>query len=102
VGLSVVLETEDGEAIESVDDPTNILHRLLPRHDDESYSLLRFIDWDGDTVFNRMQIPTFIVEWQRIKPRAGDERDLSLLAQVEKLAERCLEEPHQYLKFYGD
>lgn len=55
MGLSIVLETESGEELERVDDPSNILHRLLPRSDNGSYLLLRFIDWYGDTVFNQLQ-----------------------------------------------
>jgi len=102
MGLSIVLETEDGEELARVDDPTNALHRLLPRHDDESYCLVRFIDWEGDTVFNRIQIPTFLAEWTRLKKGTNDDHDLRLLGQIEKLAERCGEEPHHYLKFYGD
>jgi hypothetical protein len=102
MGLSIVLETEFGEALERVDDPTDILHHLLPSCDDNSYCVLRFIDWYGNTVFNRQQVQIFLEEWEKIKVRARDERDVELLARVAKLAEKCLSEPHQYLKFIGD
>ena len=62
--------------------------------------VLRFIDWYGDTVFNHLQIPSFLAEWATLKPRGQEER--SLLDQVAALARRVEGEPHLYLKFYGD
>ncbi len=101
MGLTVVLETERGQRLDAIDDPTNILHRLLPSHDDETYQLLRFIDWYGDTVFNLLQIDTFLKEWSRLRSRAHAPEELELLLRIEKLARRCKDEL-LYLKFYGD
>ena len=61
MGFCVRLESEDGEPLEEIEDPKNILHQLLPS-EDASYNFLRFIDWYGETVFNRLQIPSFISE----------------------------------------
>lgn len=51
MGLSIVLETERGEPLDRVDNTKNLLHELLPLHDDLSYQLLRFVDWYADTTF---------------------------------------------------
>jgi hypothetical protein len=102
MGLSATLEDENGEAIDVVHDPTNVLHRILPPIEDTTYQCLRFVDWYGDTVFNRLQMECFLEEWERIRCRARGSREEELLSQIESLARRCEREPHLYLKFYGD
>lgn len=58
MGLGICVEDEIGNMIgDEVGDPRNILHRLLPDHDDSSFICLRFIDWYGDTLFNTLQLP---------------------------------------------
>ena len=100
--LSVALETERGEQLASVEDRANALHRLLPSGDDSSYHHLRFIDWYGDTVFNQLQMEPFLDEWARLKEVAETTEETALVEQVAALALRCEDEPHLYLKFYGD
>lgn len=103
MGLSVVLETESGEELERVDDPSNMLHVLLVGADERSCSLLRFIDWYGDTVFNHLQIESFLIEWEVLDQqsiRSSEEK--ALLDRIKKMAQRAQKEPHLYLKFYGD
>lgn len=102
MGIKVVLESEDGKPVEDVGDPTNILHRLLPSPEDKSFQYLRFIDWYGDTVFNRLQMESFLAEWKRLATAATTVEDKNLITHIENLAIRCQKEPHLYLKFYGD
>jgi hypothetical protein len=52
MGITAVLETEDGTQLETVEDPTNALHRKLPKGGDSKYQCLSCIDWYGDTTFN--------------------------------------------------
>jgi len=47
MGLSVVLEDENGEPLDRFDDERNLFHRLLPKPDDATYQLIRFVDWYG-------------------------------------------------------
>jgi hypothetical protein len=49
MGLNIVLTDCNGELIESIDDPKNFLHKLLPPADEASESVLAKIDWYGDT-----------------------------------------------------
>lgn len=102
MGLSVVLENERGSPIQIVIDPKNYLHRLLPSVDDQSYQCLRFIDWYGYTVFNHLQMPTFLEEWQRLKDKTNSEEEIQLLLKIENLAFDCQSEQHEYLRFIGD
>lgn len=101
MGFCVILEGEDCEPLEQVEDPENILHQLLPS-EDPSYQYLRFIDWYGDTVFNRLQIQPFLGEWDRLTELVRTPGENALLARIRELAIRCSKEPHLYLRFSGD
>jgi hypothetical protein len=102
MGLAVRVETEDGSRIAEVLDPTNVLHRLLPSEDDDTYHCLRYVDWYGNTVFNRLQMETVLRELDRIRLAVHGAGELELLDRLKELAHRCEAEPHLYLKFYGD
>lgn len=65
MGFHINLETERGEVLAPVIDPQNHLHRLSERSLREQ-PLLAEIDWYGDTVFNRMQMPRFLSQWQAL------------------------------------
>lgn len=101
MAFDIRLEDERGNTIDSASD-TGVLGRILPELYDTRFILLRFIDPYGDTVFNRMQIETFIEEWKRIYPSEAPPEERTFMCKVEELAERCRSEPHLYLKFYGD
>jgi hypothetical protein len=102
VGLTIVLESEDGRAIAAVEDIKNRLHDLLPNHDDDRFQVIRFIDWYGDTVVNRVQAATFLQEWETLRKKANSKEDQDLVFAIRELALRLQAEPHLYLKFYGD
>lgn len=102
MGLTAVLENEAGEPLGQVEDPTNILHRLLPGPNDTTYRYIGAIDWYGDTVFNHLQALHFLDEWRRMSAKASGPSETTLIRAIEKMAERVAEERHLYLKFYGD
>lgn len=102
MGLKVRLEDEDGEELDILMDPHNLLHRLLPRPDDSTFICLRFVDWYGNTVFNRGQAATVLSELDRLRPTAKNDDERLLLDEIANFARRCADEPHLYLKFYGD
>ena len=100
--LTCKLEAEDGEVLGEVNDGDDVLHRLLPKPDEETFHCLRFVDWYGDTVFNRMQAERVLVELSLLQRRATSAAERQLLERIERLARRCRDEVHLYLKFYGD
>ncbi len=102
MGLGIVLQDERGKRIDGVEDPTNILHRLLPSPDDMSSRCLRYVDWYGDTVFNRRQIGDVLEELQLLSKKAHADDEKELLGRIINLARRCQGEAHLYVKFCGD
>ena len=102
MGLTIVLEGETGEQVDRIEDPTNILHHLLPSPEDTRYQCIGAIDWYGDTVFNRLQAPKFLEEWRRIAADASGPAEAAVVRTIEKMAERVANEPHLYLRFRGD
>ena len=102
MGLCIQLADERSAALDVVTDDANVLHRLLPRIDDDSRPMLSSIDLYGDTVFNALQMKRFLAEWDDIMQRARSPEERMLTAAVKKLAERCRDEVHLYLKFIGD
>jgi hypothetical protein len=102
LGLTVVRQNESGKVIDRIEDPRNLLSALIP-NEDGSFFCLRFIDWYGDTIFNRLQIKEqFLPEWKRLFRQTLNEDQRTLLQNIEKMAERCLDQPRQYLEFMGD
>jgi hypothetical protein len=102
MGLCIALINEGGENLAFITDDKNFLHKLLPPADDDSSPMLASIDWYGDTVFNSVQMRRFIPEWNILKQRTRNVEEQQLVAAVERLAERCKDEVHLYLKFIGD
>ena len=66
------------------------------------FELLRYIDWYGNTVFNRLQMETFLREWERLRERVHTSKALALHLRIKTLAEHSLTTPHLCVKFYGD
>lgn len=102
MGLNAVLESERGDCIEEIADPKNILHRLLPLVESPSSQCLKYIDWYGDTVFNKLQMESFLKEWGQLYSKATSDEERKIIEAIQKLAERCQNGIHTYLKFYGD
>jgi hypothetical protein len=101
MGFDINLEKENGEVLANIGDPKNILHRLLERCQAEEPHLAE-IDWNGDTTFNRLQMPRFLAEWELVSKNGETQEEASLIAAVKDLAERCADGVHLYLKFIGD
>jgi hypothetical protein len=102
MGIEVVVEDERGIKIASLEDPTNILHRVLPRPDDMRFQHLSRVDWYGDTTFNRNQVPDVRQELKRLASAGKGVEEIDLIRRLDALAEKAEAEPHLYLKFYGD
>jgi hypothetical protein len=99
VGIDINLQNENGEILESVGDPRNLLSKLLPNG---GFSLLSGIDRYGDTTFNRLQMDPFLQEWGHLHSKAPTSEQAKLLGEIEKLALRCRDGRHLHLKFVGD
>ncbi len=103
MGFEIELQDELGHRIDGVADSKNTLTRLLPSSEKSAtYPMLAGIDPYGDTVFNRLQISRFLSEWGDVVKSARMQEDSELVREIEKLARRCSDEVHIYLKFIGD
>ena len=71
--VDCVLETEDGDELERVDDPTGVLNHLIPEIAEDAFHCWRFVNAYGDTVFNVLQMPQFLKELAVLRERSGDE-----------------------------
>lgn len=101
MGLNVVLTDCNGKVLERINDPKNLLHKLLPPADEASESVLAKIDWYGDTYFNYLQAKRFLEEWDQLKQYAESSEEKTLLVSVRQLAVRC-QHDRALLRFIGD
>lgn len=103
MGLTVELYDEQGDPqAGSVEDPTNVLHRLLREKDLAAYPMLSGIDWYGDTIFNGQQMERLIPEWQSLADATKSAAEQRVVASILKLARQCQDGVHLYLKFMGE
>jgi hypothetical protein len=99
--LTVVLQTLDGNTLEEIIPKRAVLNGILP-FGDPSFPLLRFVDEYGDTLFSTSQMEGFLPEWNVLIARAANDDEKETLLQIRRLAEKCKEEPHTFLRFAGD
>ncbi len=103
VGLEIVLQDEWGGKIASVADPKNLLAGLLPTAEKaDAYPMLAGIDPYGDTIFNPLQITRFLREWADVISNSRTPEEWALTSEIERLARRCADEVHAYLRLIGD
>ena len=88
--MNIVLTDCNGEFVERIDDPKNLLHRLLPAADEASDSVLAKIDWYGETYFSHLQIKRFLTEWDQLERHAQSAEKKALIVGVSHLALRVL------------
>jgi hypothetical protein len=101
LAIEVALQNERGEVLVIVHDSRNLMPRLLERSmADEPF--LAQIDWYGDTVFNRVQMPRFMSAWRALEQQAQTPEEAKLVNEIRELAERCESDLHPHLKFTWD
>ena len=97
-----MLTDEFGGKIEEIGDPYQLLPPLFPPEDHPGYPFLGSIDLYGNTVFNRIQMRRFLAEWAYVVSQAKSTPEQELVAAIERMACRCRDDVHIYLKFIGD
>jgi len=102
MGLTVTLQGEDGAAIETVEDPSNLLHAVLTGEPGAGLPWAETIDWYGDTTFNHIQAGRLREEWARLLAVARDRETVALLRQIDGLLQSCATGVHLHVKFWGD
>jgi hypothetical protein len=97
MSLVVKLEDQLGEPGEWA-----MLHGVVPARDERDFPVLRGIDPYGTTVFNHLQMPSFLDEWDRVRDRARDDSQQEAWSKVRKMAEDCGRDRDLTLKFVGN
>ena len=67
MSLVVKLEDDLGERSDWI-----MLHGVIPAREEKDFPCLRGIDLYGKTVFNHLQMESFLEEWERVRDRAHD------------------------------
>ena len=102
MGLDVYLEDEFGEELDLFIDEGGILAAAIPAGD-AAYPMLRYVDIEGVTAFNRLQLGAVIPELERLEAaNATMTNTKGAIARVLKLARKAASEPHLYLSLLGD
>jgi hypothetical protein len=101
MGFDINLQDERGVVRATISDPQNLLHRLLERSFTDE-PLLVEIDWYGDTVFNRLQMPRFLSQWKILAAHSKTPEEAKIVEDVKALAMECEGAVHLYIKFVGD
>src|ERR1035437_2211431 len=94
LAMSLVVKLEDdlGERSEWV-----MLHGVVPATSHADFLLLSGIDPFGKTVFNHLQMETFLREWDRAKDLVRDDSQLEAWEKVKTMAETCRQDRDLYL-----
>lgn len=93
----VKLEDDLGERSEWI-----MLHGVIPSREERDYPCLRGIDPYGETVFNHLQMESFLEEWDRVRDRASDESQKDAWQKIKEMAEICRQDRDLYLRFVGN
>lgn len=97
MSLVVKLEDDLGERSEWV-----MLHGVIPLREERDFPYLRSIDPYGKTVFNHLQMESFLEEWERVRGRAADESQQDAWQKIKEMAETCRHDRDLYLRFVGN
>jgi hypothetical protein len=78
MSIDVTLIFEDGEVLGRVEKPiqelTDLVASIQAEPEASSFPLLRYLDSDGDTVFNVRQMEDFLEEWGRLRAKRKRQR----------------------------
>lgn len=102
MSLRIRLEGERGQQHASISDTNHLLWRLMRESDLKHTCCLRFIDPYGNTIFNRLQMPQLLIELESLHEFITSNEQAELLSKIEELVRLCAQEPHNYIKIYGD
>jgi hypothetical protein len=102
LGLNVAIQDERGKQRQIVLDERNLIGPLLGYPKFLQSPMIASIDRYGDTIFNRVQIDQFLIEWAEISQKASTVDERILISQVKEFAETVRDSVHLYLIFIGD
>ena len=65
---------------------------------------IKYIDLFDDAIFNSLQVKDLVLDIEFLKQQSelSDSERMEILNNITELCNITLNEPHQFLKFYGD
>jgi hypothetical protein len=100
MGLDATLEDEFGEELDALADEDGRLSAAWPVGN-PAYPLLRHVDPEGTTLYNRLQLAAALPEFEAFALAAPPELKPAA-SRLLKFARKGAAEPHLYLRFLGD
>ena len=101
MGINLRLNDNDGNMLAQVSDGEEILSKFLGSVKVEHTVCLRFVDPDGDTIFNQRQIPVLIEELESLGSLIRDRLTGLHLEKVLALTREGDGLPGAYVWFYA-
>ena len=98
MGWTVIKEDFKGKAETTLTDEFRLSNTAILFNG--QFRLLKYLDPYDDTTFNSQMIKDLILDLEELKTHLPT--DKNRIDEVIELATSCLDEPHTFLKFYGD
>jgi hypothetical protein len=96
------LEDNRGKVVLTLEDAAGVVDDVLVPLSKKRNGQLQFVDRYGTTVFNGAQAEALLSEIEEARALSQSASQGQLLSSLKDLARRCSDEPHLFLKFYGD
>lgn len=95
---TVVLEDEKRKKVDSLscEFTIKLFHEIIKCNE---FFLIKYLDPYGDTSFNNLQMDDLIIDLKHLVKLGYNN---NLIDEVVFLANKCKDQPHLFLTFYGD
>ena len=88
--MSLIRAVVTGEKGNEFDNGIVLPSGIFPNINDQRFALLRFVDPYGNTIFNRLQIPTLLADLLRLSESTMmGHKEQELMKHVELLCKQC-------------
>lgn len=98
--LKIFLEDHHGEELTALPE-TRLLNSFLPDLDDEAFTLLGYVDPDGETIFHHAQAPALFADLNQLKSRLPYEDGVEFIEEIMALVVQLANDPNVRLRFSG-
>ncbi len=97
--MRILLEDAHGEELAFLPE-TRLLNAFLPDLDDEAFTLLGYVDPDGETIFYPAQALVLFADLNQLKTRLSDD-GVAFVEEIMGLVVRLANDPNARLRFSG-
>jgi hypothetical protein len=98
--MKILLEDFHGEEVAALP-ATRLLNSFLPDLDDEAFTLLGYVDVEGETIFHHAQAPALFADLNQLKSRLPYEDGVAFVEEIMGLVVQLANDPTLRLRFSG-